>query len=66
MTHKQIPRGQRTDFIKTGISLPPEMMYEMKQLGLNLRKKGVSDTDFSSLAREAIRQYLTQENKSAN
>lgn len=53
-----IPRGQRADFIKTTVTLPIELLAELRVFGMKRRAKKMKDTDFSALTREAITEFL--------
>jgi hypothetical protein len=53
-----IPRGQRADFVKTTVTLPIELLAELRVFGLKRRAKKMKDTDFSALTREAITEFL--------
>lgn len=47
-------RGDRGDFLKITITMPPEMVADLKRLGLERRLQGDKDTDVSSLVRAAV------------
>lgn len=51
-------RGERGDFLKVTITLPPEMLGNLKRLGIDRKMRGEKDTDVSSLIREALSQFL--------
>lgn len=53
-----IPRGKRADFIKTTVTLPIELLAELRVFGMKRRAKKMKDTDFSALTREAITEFL--------
>lgn len=47
-------RGERGNFLKITITLPPEVLGKLRQLGLERKAEGERDTDVSSLIREAV------------
>lgn len=51
-------RGERGDFLKVTITLPPVMLADLKRLGIERKLQGMRDTDVSSLIREALRNFL--------
>jgi len=51
-------RGQRGDFQKVTITLPLDMMRELRLLGLARRGQGAKSTGLSELVREAIQDFL--------
>lgn len=51
-------RGERGDFLKVTITLPPDMLANLKRLGIERKLKGMKDTDVSSLIREALTNFL--------
>ena len=51
-------RGMRGDFLKVAITMPVEMLTQVKVLGLRRRAAGQKDTDVSSLFREAMAEFL--------
>lgn len=51
-------RGQRGDFLKVTITLPPDMLADLKRLGIERKLQGMRDTDTSSLIREAVTKLL--------
>ena len=54
-------RGERGDFLKVTITLPPEMLADLKRLGIERKLDGMRDTDVSSLIREALKTFLEQQ-----
>lgn len=52
------PRGQRGDYLKVTITLPPEMISSLKQLGIERKLSGDKDFDVSSLIRESLENFL--------
>ena len=53
-------RGQRGDFQKVTITLPLDMLRELRLLGLARRAQGTKSTGVSELVREAIVGLLEQ------
>ena len=51
-------RGERGDFLKVTITLPPDMLANIKRLGIERKLQGMRDTDVSSLIREALANFL--------
>ena len=51
-------RGERGDFLKVTITLPPDMLADLKRLGIERKLQGLKDTDTSSLIREAVTKLL--------
>ena len=51
-------RGQRGDFQKVTITLPLDMLRELRLLGLALRAQGAKSTGVSELIREAVHDLL--------
>ncbi len=47
-------RGERGNFLKITMTLPPAMLGKLRQLGLERKAEGKRDTDVSSLIREAV------------
>jgi|SaaInlStandDraft_4_1057021.scaffolds.fasta_scaffold118175_1 hypothetical protein len=54
-------RGQRGDFLKVTITLPHDIIAELKTVGLQRRFAGMKDTDISSLLREAAVDFLQKD-----
>ncbi len=54
-------RGQRGDFHKVTITLPLDMLRELRLLGLARRGQGAKSTGISELVREAIQDFLEHE-----
>lgn len=54
-------RGQRSDFVKVTMTISPELLHQVKLLGLKRKARGEKDTDFSSLVREALADLLARE-----
>ena len=53
-------RGERGDFLKVTITLPPDMLADLNRLGIERKLDGMRDTDVSSLIREALTTFLEQ------
>lgn len=51
-------RGQRGDFQKVTITLPMDMLRELRLLGLARRAQGAKSTGVSELIREAVHDLL--------
>lgn len=51
-------RGQRGDFQKVTITLPMDMLRDLRLLGLARRAQGAKSTGVSELVREAIHDLL--------
>ena len=54
-------RGHRGDFLKITITMPANMLGDLKTLGLRRRARGEKDTDISSLVREAVSVLVRKE-----
>ncbi len=50
--------GRRGNFLKVTITIPPEMLGELRNLGLRRRTAGQKNSDISSLVREAVAELL--------
>ncbi len=48
-----IPRGERSNFLKITITMPSELLSSLRSLGMDRKARGERDTDVSSLLREA-------------
>ena len=55
------PRGERGNFFKMTLTLPPEMVGALRDLGLRRRVEGQKDTSLSALIREAVAELLANE-----
>lgn len=53
----QIPRGERGDFLKTTLTLPADMLGELRALGMRRKAAKQKDTDTSALVREALADF---------
>jgi hypothetical protein len=51
-------RGQRGDFQKVTITLPMDMLRDLRLLGLDRRAHGAKSTGVSELVREAVHDLL--------
>jgi len=51
-------RGKRGDFLKVTITLPPDILANLKRLGIERKLQGMRDTDVSSLIRESLTSFL--------
>ena len=54
-----IPRGERTNFLKLTITMPHEMLSALRTIGLRRKAEGMKDTDTSSLIREALSSFIS-------
>jgi len=57
------PRGERGNFFKMTLTLPPEMVGALRDLGLRRRVEGKKDTSLSALIREAVVDLLARESQ---
>ncbi len=53
-------RGERGDFLKLTITMPPELVLKLKQHGAERRILGEKNCDTSSLIRSAVKMYLDE------
>ena len=53
--------GERGDFIKITITLPPEMLEALKVLGVRRKASKQKDTNVSALIREAVADLMERE-----
>lgn len=53
-------RGERGDFLKLTITMPPELVLKLKQHGAERRILGEKNCDTSSLIRSAVKKYLDE------
>ncbi|MBU0516889.1 MAG: hypothetical protein KJ621_19210 [Proteobacteria bacterium] len=53
--------GERGDFLRVLITMPGEMLAELKALGVQRRMEGQRDSSVSALAREAIADFLAKQ-----
>jgi hypothetical protein len=54
-----IPRGERAGFLKITITLPPEMLAALRNIGIKRKSGGKKDTDVSSLIRESLAAFIS-------
>lgn len=54
-------RGGRSDFLKTTVTLPEELLGELQRLGRRRRKAGKPNTTISAILREAAADLLKRE-----
>ena len=55
-------RGERGNFLKLTITMPPELVLKLKQHGAKKRIMGEKNCDTSSLIRSAVKKYLEEYN----
>lgn len=55
-----IPRGERADFLKITLTIPAEMLTELRSLGMRRKADKQKDTDTSALIREALADFLNK------
>lgn len=53
-----LPRGQRAEYLKITITMPPELLTSLKSVGMVRKIKGKKDTDVSSLIREVMTDWV--------
>ena len=53
--------GQRADFLKVTVTLPPAMWTELKTIGMARRAIGEQNTGVSELARTAIAEWIERQ-----
>ena len=51
-------RGLRGDYLKVTITLPPEMLADLRTAGIELRAQGEKNTGVSEMIRRAVAGYL--------
>lgn len=56
-----VPRGERANFLKATITLPPEILAALRDVGMKRKSEGQKDTDVSSLIREAVTEWLKKQ-----
>ena len=54
-------RGDRSHFKKLSITMDPAMLAALKMMGVRRQARGETNTDVSSLIREAVAQFLQRE-----
>lgn len=52
------PRGERSDFLKITLTIPGDLLIELRSLGMKRKVAGLKDTDTSALVREALIEFL--------
>lgn len=55
-----VPRGERTNFHKLTITMSHEMLSAIRSIGLKRKSEGRKDTDTSSLIREALSSFISE------
>lgn len=55
-----VPRGERAGFLKVTITLPPEMLIALRNIGIKRKSERKKDTDVSSLIRESLVTFISQ------
>lgn len=53
-------RGERGGFLKTTVTLPADMLFQLRTIGLRRRAAGEKDTGVSEMVRDAVAAYLQQ------
>jgi hypothetical protein len=56
----QIPRGERADFLKITLTIPADLLTELRALGMRRKANKQKDTDTSALIREALVLFLNK------
>ena len=56
-----IPRGERSSFLKVTITMPAELLSALREEGMRRKAEGLRDTDVSSLIRESVTQWLKKQ-----
>lgn len=51
-------RGERGGFLKTTVTLPADMLFQLRTIGLQRRAAGEKDTGVSEMVRDAVAAYL--------
>jgi hypothetical protein len=55
-----IPRGERADFLKITLTIPADLLTELRALGMKRKANKMKDTDTSALIREALVDFLNK------
>ena len=55
-----IPRGERADFLKITLTIPADLLTELRSLGMKRKANKMKDTDTSALIREALVDFLNK------
>ncbi len=58
LTLANIPRGQRGDFQRLTIMVPPAILEQLRIVSAKRKAAGEKNVDVSSLAREALTEWL--------
>lgn len=59
MEYKRDPkRGERGDFVKMTITLPLDMIIELKKISLERLARSNRDSNMSSIIREAVYKFI--------
>lgn len=53
-----VPRGERADFLKITLTIPGDLLTELRALGMRRKAAKMKDTDTSALIREAVVDFL--------
>jgi hypothetical protein len=56
-----VPRGERANFLKATITLPPDLLAALRDVGMKRKSEGQKDTDVSSLIRESVAEWLKKQ-----
>jgi transcriptional regulator of met regulon len=54
------PRGERADFLKITLTIPSDLLTELRALGMKRKAAKMKDTDTSALIREALVDFLNK------
>ena len=55
-----VPRGERADFLKITLTIPADLLTELRALGMKRKARKDKDTDTSALIREAVTDFLNK------
>ena len=55
------PIGDRSDFLPITVTLSPEMLSDIKALGVKRRSDGIRNNSTSAIIREAVGELLKRE-----
>ena len=55
-----VPRGERADFLKITLTIPPDLLTELRALGMKRKAEKMKNTDTSTLSREAVIDFLNK------
>lgn len=56
-----VPRGERSSFLKLTITMPADMLAALKTVGMQRKAEGMKDCDTSALIREALTQWIDRQ-----